>query len=97
MTTARDVGNIVEQEFTVTNELGIHARVAAQIVKLANRFESEIWLSKDGNSVNGKNILDVMTLECPRGSTVRVAARGLDAAEAVQALAVLFRNKFGES
>jgi len=88
--------DILEQEFIVANKLGIHARVAAQIVKAATLFESEIWIAKGGNRVSGKSILDVMTLVCPLGSRVQISASGPDASEAVNALAVLFQTKFGE-
>ena len=87
---------ILEQEFIVANRLGIHARVAAQIVKVASRFQSEISIAKSGVSVNGKSILDLMTLVCPHGSKVQVLARGPDASEALGALASLFQAKFGE-
>lgn len=87
---------VLEQHFIVSNKLGIHARVAAQIVKVANQFESEIVISKSGNTVNGKSILDVMTLVCPHGSEILITATGSDAAAALDALAGLFQNKFGE-
>lgn len=85
------------QEFIVANKLGIHARVAAQIVKVASQFESDIFLTKCGVSVNGKSILDVMTLVCPHGSKIFISAKGPDASEALNALAALFQTKFGES
>jgi phosphocarrier protein HPr len=88
--------DILEQEFIVANKLGIHARVAAQIVKVASQFESEVWIAKGDSKVSGKSILDVMTLVCPLGSKVQISATGPDAAEAVNALAVLFQTKFGE-
>jgi phosphocarrier protein HPr len=87
---------VFEQEFIVANKLGIHARVAAQIVKVASQFESEVWIAKGGSKANGKSILDVMTLVCPLGSRVQVSAIGSDAVEALNALAVLFQTKFGE-
>jgi phosphocarrier protein len=90
----------LEQEFIVANKLGIHARVAAQIVKVASQFKSEIWISKignNGNKVNGKSILDVLTLVCPHGSRVQILADGPDALDALNALASLFQAKFGES
>ncbi len=86
----------LEQEFIVANKLGIHARVAAQIVKVASQFESEILISKCGVTVNGKSILDLMTLVCPYGSRVLVSVRGSDALQALAALASLFQAKFGE-
>jgi phosphocarrier protein HPr len=87
----------LEQEFVICNKLGIHARVAAQIVKVSSQFKSEIWISKSGNTVSGKSILDIMTLVCPHGSRVRISADGPDASDAMNALAVLFQTKFGEA
>ena len=84
------------QEFVVANRLGIHARVAAQIVKVASRFDSEILITKCDITVNGKSILDVMTPVCPYGSKIQISAKGPDAAEALNALAALFQTKFGE-
>ena len=78
-------------------DLGIHARVAAQIVKVASQFTSEIWITKSGNKVNGKSILDVMTLVCPHGSRILISADGPDAPDALSALAALFQTKFGEA
>lgn len=88
---------ILEQEFIISNKLGIHARVAAQIVKVACQFKSEIWISKSGNKVDGKSILDVMTLVCPHGCRIMISANGPDAPDALGALAVLFQTKFGEA
>lgn len=87
---------VLEKEFIVANKLGIHARVAAQIVKVASQYQSEIWILKGGNKVNGKSILDLLTLVCPHGSKVHVSACGPDASDALNALAALFQTKFGE-
>jgi phosphocarrier protein len=87
---------ILMQEFVVANRLGIHARVAAQIVRVASQFESEILFTKCGVTVNGKSILDLMTLVCPLGCKILISAKGPDAAEALNALAALFQTKFGE-
>jgi phosphocarrier protein HPr len=87
---------MLEQEFIVANRLGIHARVAAQIVKVASQFESEVWIAKGDTKVSGKSILDIMTLVCPHGSKVQISASGPDAPEVLGALAVLFQTKFGE-
>ena len=84
------------QEFTVSNRLGIHARVAAQIARVAGGFASEILITRCGITVNGKSILDLMTLICPHGSKVNISAKGPDAADALNALAALFQTKFGE-
>jgi phosphocarrier protein len=87
----------LDQEFIVSNKLGIHARVAAQIVQVANQFRSDLWISKSDGKVNCKSILDLLTLACPRGSKILISASGPDAPEALEALAALFQNKFGES
>ncbi len=84
------------QEFMVANRMGIHARVAAQIVKVASRFNAEVCIAKSDVAANAKSILDVMSLFCPYGSKVFVSARGPDATEALSALAALFQTKFGE-
>jgi phosphocarrier protein len=86
----------VVKTFTVTNELGIHARSAAMIVEMSNRFKAKIFLEKDGREVNGKSILGILTLGCPKGSRLTVRAEGVDARGAVQALGDLIDNKFGE-
>ncbi|MCX7983220.1 MAG: HPr family phosphocarrier protein [Syntrophales bacterium] len=80
----------------LTNKLGLHARAAAKIVKLASDFESEITLELDGNEVNAKSILGILTLACPMGSIITIAAEGPDAKEAVEALVALFQDKFQE-
>ena len=87
---------VLEQEFIVANKSGIHARVAAQIVKVATQFASDIWIVKGDSKVSGKSILDIMTLVCPHGSKVQITVFGPDASEALNALAALFQTKFGE-
>ena len=87
----------MEQEFIVANQLGIHARVAAQIVKTAAQYHADVRISKSGNTVDGKSLLDLLTLVCPKGSKVLISASGPDAADVLAALASLFQAKFGES
>jgi phosphocarrier protein HPr len=79
---------------TVANVHGLHARPAAEFVKLANKFQSEILVSKDGLEVNGKSILGVMMLAAEMGSTIEIRARGADARKAVEALASLVGDGF---
>lgn len=81
---------------TIQNELGIHARPAALIVKESNRYASEIILEKDGNRVSGNSIIGLLTLEGNPGSKVEITACGEDAREALSALEELFENKFFE-
>jgi phosphocarrier protein HPr len=84
------------RDVTVANVYGLHARPAAEFVKLAGKFESEILVSKDGLEVNGKSIMGVMMLAAEKGSTIRIRACGPDAREAVEALARLVADGFGE-
>ncbi|MDX9701785.1 MAG: HPr family phosphocarrier protein [Candidatus Auribacterota bacterium] len=85
-----------EQEITIINKLGIHARPAAMIVRLANKFKSDVFITKDSMEVNGKSIMGVMTLAANRGSKVKIRAEGNDAQSALSELVDLFKNKFGE-
>jgi phosphocarrier protein len=86
----------VEREFEILNRLGLHARAAAQLVHLANRFASEIRIVKDGVEVNGKSIMGVLMLAAPRESRIVVRAVGPDAEEALAAIGELIARKFGE-
>jgi len=83
--------------FQIGNQLGIHARVAAKLVETANRFQSEVFLEKDGVEVNGRSILGILTLFCPCGSRLTVRTEGDDADEAMEAFARLIEDKFGEN
>jgi phosphocarrier protein len=85
------------KELVIQNELGLHARPAAMLVKVANSFNSEIFLEKDGEQVNGKSIMGVMMLAASKGAKVKLIAKGQDAHSAVNALEELFVNKFGET
>lgn len=87
----------VEKEFLVMNRQGIHARVAAQIVDLAQRFKADVWIIKGNRKVSAKSILDLLTLACGYGTKVVVAAEGCDARAAIEALGALFKKRFGET
>lgn len=87
---------MIERETTIVNELGLHARPAAELVKVANQFDSHIEILKDGMAVNAKSIMGVMMLAAETGSTVIFRADGPDAEAAVQALAALVNKGFGE-
>ncbi|CAI9086674.1 HPr family phosphocarrier protein [Candidatus Methylacidiphilum fumarolicum] len=87
----------VVREVLVQNKLGIHARPAAMFVKIANRYESDIKVEKDGEEVNGKSIMGVMLLAASMGSKLKITAVGPDAQQAVEALVNLVNNKFGEN
>ncbi len=81
-------------EVTVTNKLGIHARPAAQFVKLANRFESEIKVHKDDEEVDGKSIMGLMMLAAGHGSELIIEAEGADADDALKELSSLVKRDF---
>jgi phosphocarrier protein len=85
-----------ERSVQIVNKNGLHARPAAEIVKLAAKFKSEITIVKDDLDVNGKSIMGVMMLAAEHGSTILVRAEGPDADAALDALATLVSNKFGE-
>ena len=80
----------------IPNKYGLHARPAAEFVKLAGRFASGIWVRKDDIEVNGKSIMGVMMLAAEHGSEVTIRAVGDDAEQAVQALVELVEGGFGE-
>ena len=84
------------KNFEVKNKLGIHARVAAKLVATSSRFKSRIFLECDGQEVNGKSLLGILTLACSRGGFITVKVEGSDAVEALAALECLFTEKFGE-
>jgi phosphocarrier protein len=87
----------IERPVTIQNRHGLHARPAAEVVKAASRFQSDITLVRDDMEVNGKSIMGVMMLAAECGATVTVRASGPDAEQAVAALERLVNDKFGES
>ena len=90
------MGVSVEREFDILNRLGLHARAAAQLVRMANGFSSEIHVVKDEMEVNGKSIMGVLMLAAPKDTRILIRAIGLDAEEAVAAIGELIARKFGE-
>ena len=91
-----DNSNAVTLELTVVNKLGIHARPASLFVRTANNFKSEIFVEKDGETINGKSIMGLMMLAAGPGSRLTVRAEGSDATEAVAAIEALLARKFDE-
>jgi phosphocarrier protein HPr len=90
-------GRTSEETVRIPNRLGLHARPAAEFVKLSSRFQAHVSVEKDGLEVNGKSIMGVMMLAAEHGSRLRIRATGPDHDEAVAALAALVRDGFGES
>jgi phosphocarrier protein len=90
------MSDVVEKPVLIQNELGLHARAATKLVQVAAKFPCDVTLSKDGHEVNGKSIMGVLMLVASKGSTVIVRAKGDQAAAAVDAIAKLIDDKFGE-
>jgi phosphocarrier protein len=88
---------MAQREFQIQNKLGIHARPAAQFVKTASKFTSEIRVEKDGEEVDGKSIMGLMMLAAGHGSTITVIVEGDDAETAMTAIAGLIERKFEEN
>lgn len=88
--------DMLEQEFTIINKLGLHARASALFVKTASHFKSEIKISREGVEVNGKSIMGIMMLAAGKGSVILVKIEGEDETEAMSSLGDLIRNGFGE-
>ena len=86
----------IKRIVVIKNTLGLHARPAALFVQLANKFQSEIFVEKKDQKVNGKSIMGIMTLAAGKGQKITITADGNDAEEAVKALEKLLKDKFGE-
>jgi len=83
-------------QLRIINKLGLHARAAAKVVHLANEFNSEIFLGVDGEEINAKSILGLLTLAATQGTPLTLRVVGPDEAAAVAAIQDLFENRFGE-
>lgn len=82
--------------FELKNKLGMHARPAAAFVKIAQQFKSDIYIERNGQTINGKSILGILTLACPYNGKLTIRAEGPDVSAAMKALGNLIENKFGE-
>ena len=87
---------MVERDITIKNKLGLHARAAVKFVNLANRFGASVKIVKDGNEIDGKSILGILTLAATQGSEIRLVAAGKDEESALAALVELINNRFDE-
>lgn len=84
-------------ELTVSNKMGIHARPAAMIVRVANKYGADVLVEKDDEQVNGKSIMGLMMLAAGSGSRLRFTATGNDSEEMLKEMTGLFERKFEES
>lgn len=80
----------------IINRLGLHARAAAKVVHVANEYESEVFLGVDGEEVNAKSILGLLTLAATQGTPLTLRVEGSDELEAADAITALFEDRFGE-
>jgi phosphocarrier protein len=81
---------------TIVNELGLHARSAAKLAAVAGRAVSPVWLEREGNTVDAKSIIDILTLGCPRGETIRIIVEDPTDAHLLKDLERLVKSGFGE-
>lgn len=87
---------MLQQEVTIINKLGLHARASAKLTQLASSFKCDVMMSRDNRRVNAKSIMGVMMLAAAKGMTVSIETNGADEAEAMQALVKLINDYFGE-
>ncbi|MCK5876455.1 MAG: HPr family phosphocarrier protein [Candidatus Marithrix sp.] len=87
---------MLKQTLTIVNKLGLHARAATKLVRLASQFESTILLKRKQREVNGKSIMGVMMLAASKGCEVEVSIDGTDEDIAMSQLSDLIKNRFGE-
>lgn len=90
------MSNVAEADFKIVNALGLHARAAAQLVKLANRYRCDVAVSCEGQTANGKSIMGVLMLAAAQGMTIHVRCDGADAQACLEELGKLVANRFGE-
>jgi phosphocarrier protein len=87
---------VTTQEVIIRNRLGLHARAAAKFVHTATRYASQIRISRDGKSMDGKSIMGILLLAAAAGTTIVISADGIDEADAIDALCRLVNGGFGE-
>ncbi len=88
--------NLLERDLTIVNRRGLHARASAKLVKLVETFQSDVQVSKDGQTVGGTSIMGLMMLAASPGCSIRVCVSGNDAEVALIAISELVESGFGE-
>jgi phosphocarrier protein HPr len=89
-------GQKIEKDISIVNRLGLHARPAAMFVRIATRYRCEVWVSKEGEEVNGKSIMGLMMLAAGQGSKLHIRCDGSDADKAMEELEELIKARFNE-
>ena len=87
---------MLSQEITIVNRLGLHARAAAQLVRMANEYTCDIHLDKDGQVSNAKSVMEVLMLGATAGTSIKISADGEKEEEALEAIIALFEARFHE-
>ncbi|HEX7403368.1 MAG TPA: HPr family phosphocarrier protein [Usitatibacter sp.] len=87
---------MIKRTIQVSNKLGLHARASAKLTQLASRYQSSVWIARNGRRVNAKSIMGVMMLAAGLGSTIELETDGSDEVAAIDAIEALFSDKFGE-
>jgi phosphocarrier protein HPr len=87
---------LFSQDVTVVNELGIHARSAAKIAELAKNAKSKVWVQKGDEKVDGKSVIDILTLAAEKGSTIRIAIEDASEMDTLNRIIKLVSDGFGE-
>jgi phosphocarrier protein len=87
---------MLDRTVTIRNKLGLHARAAVKFVNLANRFGASVKIVKDGDEIDGKSILGILTLAATQGTSIRLVVSGKDEEAALAALVELITNRFDE-
>lgn len=87
---------MIKREVVILNRLGLHARPAAQFVKIAAGSKSEVWVEKDGSRVNGKSIMGMMLMSAEQGTKITIEINGPDEEEIWNKLYELISNRFYE-
>ena len=87
---------MIQQQVTIINKLGLHARAAAKFVSCASAFSSAVRVGQEGNLVDGKSIMSIMMLAAAKGATLELEIEGDDERHALDALVQLIENRFDE-
>jgi phosphocarrier protein HPr len=87
---------VIKRTIQVSNKLGLHARASAKLTQMASKYQSNVWIARNGRRVNAKSIMGVMMLAAGLGSTVELETDGPDEQGAIDAIEALFHDKFGE-
>ena len=88
---------MLQREVEIINKLGLHACASAKLTQVAGTYSADVWLSRNGRRVNAKSIMGVMMLAAAKGSTVVLETDGADEAAALEAIAALIAERFGEA